>query len=131
VLACLALPADIRAIGIALTVSIATTVQAALGVFLLRRRIKTIDGRRTVASLWRFVVAAFVAAALGVVLLVALGGTSGGFAVSGFFRAFASIAVIGVAMVLVYIGVLWMLRSRDLTDALVPLANRLRGRSER
>jgi putative peptidoglycan lipid II flippase len=131
VLACLALPADIRAIGIALTVSIATTVQAALGVFLLRRRIKTIDGRRTLASLWRFVVAALVAAAIGVVLLVALGGTSGGFAVSGFFRAFASIAVIGVAMVLVYIGVLWMLRSRDLTDALVPLANRLRGRSER
>ena len=56
--------------------------------YLLRRKIGGIDGRRILRSLTKYLVAAIIPVALGVWLLVALGGThEGGFAVSGVFPA--------------------------------------------
>jgi putative peptidoglycan lipid II flippase len=131
VLSALALPADIRAVGIALTVSVATIVQTILAAFLLRRRIHRLDGRRVVSSLWRFAVAAIVSAGVGVVILILLGGTpAGGFAVSGFFASVVSIALIGVVMLAVYVGMLRLVRSRELAEAVTGLTNRIRRRSE-
>jgi putative peptidoglycan lipid II flippase len=85
-----------------------------------------LDGRRIVSSLWRYVAAALVSAAAGVAVLFAFGGLTDGFAVSGFFAAIVSIAVVGIIMAAVYIGVLTLLRSPDLRDGLAPIANRLR-----
>jgi putative peptidoglycan lipid II flippase len=126
----LALPASIRAVGLATTMSVATAIQALIGVYLLKRRIGGIDGRRSLASLSKFALAAVGSAVVGIVLLVALGGTfNGGFAVSGFFAALISIAVIGLAMLIVYLALLRLLRSRELNDAMVPILNRLGRRS--
>jgi putative peptidoglycan lipid II flippase len=131
-LTCLALPADVRAIGIALTVSIATIVQTFIGVQILRRRIGGIGGRRAVSSLWRFFVAAFASVVVGLAVLIGLGGTyRGGFAVSGLFPAALSIVVIGFVMLGMYGAVLLLLRSKELTETARPLVARLRSRVTR
>ena len=127
-LACLGLPPSIRAIGIATTVSIATIIQTLIGVQLLRRRLGGIDGRRALASILRFLIAGALSAVIGIALLIGLGGTfRGGFAVSGFIPAIVSIIIIGMAMLVIYLVVLTLLRSRDLTEAAGPFFSRLRG----
>jgi putative peptidoglycan lipid II flippase len=130
VLVCLTVPDSIRAASIALVVSISGGVQAILAALMLRRRIHGIDGRRLVSSMWRFITAAVISGIVGVGVLVLLGGTfAGGFAVSGFFPAIVSIAIIGVVMLLVYLALLRLLRTRELSDALTPVLARLRRRA--
>lgn len=127
-LACFALPSSIRAVGIATTVSVATIVQTAIGVHLLRRRIGGIDGRRSIASIWRFLLAGVLSIIVGIAVLIGLGGTfRGGFAVSGFFPALASIIVVGLTMLAMYIVVLALLGSRELADSAQPVFARIRG----
>lgn len=130
VLLCLTVDRSFRAAAIALVVSIAGTVQAIIAIWLLRRRIGGVDGRRILRGLWRFVVAAVAAMIAGAGFLVLLGGVrEGSFSVSSFFGALVSIAVVGVVMLIVYVGFLALLRSRDLEAGLVPLVNRLSRRS--
>ena len=88
------------------------------------------DGTRILGSLWRFLVAAVAAMIAGAGFLVILGGVSdGAFPVRSPITAIVSSAVIGVVMLIVYIGALAILRSKDLEAGLAPVLDRAAGRS--
>jgi putative peptidoglycan lipid II flippase len=129
VLGCALLPSPYIAIGIALSQGFATTVQMALAWYLLRRRIGRFEGRRVAASLLRYLVAALPTAVVGYLVLLALGGvTAGGFGVSGKGQAIVTMVIVGIAMAVVYFGMLIVMRVPELRGVLAPLANRLRRR---
>lgn len=130
VLACLAVPSDVRAASIALVVSLASVVQAALAFALLRRRTGGVDGRRILSGLWRFLLAGIAAMIAGVGFLILLGGIDeGAFPVSGPITAIIASVVIGAVMLIVYVGALAIFRSRDLDAALSPILDRAGARS--
>jgi putative peptidoglycan lipid II flippase len=125
VLACSLLPADRIAVGIAAVVSAAGTVQLLVAAALLARRIGPGAGAGVGRALLRDLIAVLPACVVGAVLLILLGGTApGGFALSGIAPAVLSIAVIGGAMSVVYLGALLALRSPDLRALLAPLLDR-------
>jgi putative peptidoglycan lipid II flippase len=127
--ACLALEPAARAMGIALVTTLACVAQLVLAVFLLRRRLDVLDGRRIAAGLGRSLLALVVPVVVGLVLLVALGGTvQGGFAVSSIIGAILTMAVIGLVMSLLYFSGLWLLRSPELRGFADPILTRLRRR---
>ncbi|MEV8213554.1 murein biosynthesis integral membrane protein MurJ [Leifsonia sp. NPDC077715] len=130
VLLCFLAPPETRAASVALVVSIASVVQAVLAFALLRRRTGGVDGTRILGSLWRFVLAGLASIAAGAGFLVILGGVGqGAFPVSGPVAAIIATAVIGVVMLVVYVGFLVILRSPDLEAGIAPVLNRLRGRA--
>lgn len=129
VLGCLLLPAEWVAAGIAAVVTVAGIAQALLAALLLRKKLGGIDGRRILASLGKYLLAAILPVAIGLLLLVALGGTSeGGFAVSGVFSAMVSMIVIGLAMSAAYFGGLILMRTPELKVVLDPVLARIRRR---
>jgi len=92
---------------------------------LLRRRIGPFGGRRIAMSLLRYAAAAVPTGIAGWLLLLALGGaTPGGFGVSGKAAAVVTMAVVGALMLLVYFGMLVVLRVPELRGALAPLRDR-------
>jgi putative peptidoglycan lipid II flippase len=117
------------AVGIAAVTAIAGSAQALAAAVLLRRRLVRIDATRILRSYATFVIAAVPAAAVGFGLLVALGGTTqGGFAVASIPSAIVSMALIGTAMALVYVGVLVALRNQELGEIIRPIVRRVRRR---
>jgi len=117
------------AVGIAAVTSIAGSAQAVVAAILLRRRLGRLDAGRIVRRYAIFALASLPSAAVGVLLLFALGGTTqDGFAVADWVSAIASMAVIGAAMGLVYAGVLVAFRNPELGEIVRPLVRRLRGR---
>jgi putative peptidoglycan lipid II flippase len=127
VLACTLLPAEWTAFGIALVVTLSGSLQAVLAAWLLRRRLGGIDGGRILRSLTKYVVAVLLPVGVGLVLLVALGGTrDGGFAVSGIAPAIVSMVLIGSVMSGLYFGLLVLMRSSELQGFLAPLRARFR-----
>lgn len=129
VVACSLLPPEWIAAGIALSVTIAGTVQLLIATNLLRRRLHGIDGGRIVRSLLVYAWPAIIAMVIGLVILVLLGGTQdGGFAVSGIAPAIVSMAIIGAAMAAVYFGLLWVVRAPELRTFGEPLLERFRRR---
>ena len=127
VLFCQLLPVEWIAAGIALLVTLFGILQAVLAAYLLRRKIGGIDGRRILQSLTKYFVAAIIPVALGVVVLLLLGGTrEGGFAVSGVFSAIVSMIVIGLVMSGSYFGILLLMRTQELQDFLEPVLARLK-----
>ncbi|PJJ65309.1 murein biosynthesis integral membrane protein MurJ [Compostimonas suwonensis] len=127
VVACLLLPVEVRALGIAVVTTVAGTAQLILAAVLLRRRIGGLGGRSFAPSMAKYIIAAFPALLVGLLVLWALGGTSdGGFGVSSKFGAILCMIVVGIAMALVYFVGLVMLRSPDLADAVAPVVRRLR-----
>jgi len=117
------------AAGIAAVTAIAGSAQAVAAAVLLRRRLVRIDATRILRSYATFVIAAVPAAAAGFGLLVALGGTTqGGFAVESIPSAIVSMALIGTAMALVYVGVLVALRNQELGEIIRPIVRRVRRR---
>lgn len=129
VLACFSVPAPYRAAAIALVVSTASLVQAAIAFALLRRRIGGMDGRRILSSLWRFLVAAIAAMIAGMGILLLLGGVDkGAFPVTDPVSAVIASAIVGVVMLIVYVGFLAIFRSRDLDAVLIPVLERVTSR---
>ena len=123
--ACLALPKDLLAAGIALVTTIACIAQLIVASWLLRRRLGTLDGGRIARGFGRSFAALVLPLAAGIGLLVLLGGTvQGGFAVSGIIGAIVSMAVIGVAMSVLYFAGLWLLRSPELRGFAEPVLRR-------
>lgn len=115
---CLFLPADIRAAGIALLVSIATIVQAILALRVLHERLGGIDVRGLARALVKGFIAAGVALAFGILVIWALGGHhAGGFAVASPLGGLVSLLLIGVVMLVVYVAALAWLRTEELADA--------------
>ncbi|MFJ3490262.1 murein biosynthesis integral membrane protein MurJ [Leifsonia aquatica] len=130
VLACFAVGPEFRAAAVALVVSIASVIQAVLAFALLRRRVGGVDGRRIASGLWRFLLAALAAMVAGAGFLVLLGGVEpGAFPVSGILGAIVSSAVVGVVMLVVYVGFLAIFRSSDLEAGAGPILDRLRRRT--
>jgi putative peptidoglycan lipid II flippase len=123
----LLLPTSLLAVGIAVCTSISTVFQVALALILLRRRLGTLGLRRIGVSLGRYAVALVPSLVVGILVLLAFGGIGAdSFALSGTFTAIVSMVVIGAAMGVVYLGVLRLLRTPELSDALAPLLSRLR-----
>jgi putative peptidoglycan lipid II flippase len=117
------------AVGIAAVTALAGSAQAIAAAVALRRRLGSIDARRILRRYAVFLLAALPAAAVGVVLLVAMGGTTqGGFALSNPVNAGVSMVVIAAVMTLVYVGVLVALRNPELGAILRPVFHRLRRR---
>lgn len=130
VLACFAVGPEMRAAAVALVVSVASVIQAVLAFALLRRRVGGVDGRRIASGLWRFLLAALAAMIAGAGFLVLLGGVEpGAFPVSGILGAVVSSAVVGVVMLVVYVGFLAIFRSSDLEAGVGPILDRLRRRT--
>ena len=128
-LACTLLPVDWIAVGVALSTTVATTVQLIIAVVLLRRPLARLDGRRVAVSLLRDLAAVVLPIAAGVGVLVALGGfDENGFAMADRVGAIVSMAIIGSVMAVLYLGILWLLRSPELRGFAEPVVARLRGR---
>jgi putative peptidoglycan lipid II flippase len=122
-------PVQWIALGLALILSIAMTFQAALSAVFLRRRL---GGLATVAvlrqALW-FLAASVPAGAAAAGVLVLLGGVRpGSFALDGVAPAILTTVAGALAMALVYFGVLWVTRNRELRAMLGPLLARLPGK---
>jgi putative peptidoglycan lipid II flippase len=124
---CLALPADIRAIGIALTVSIAGTVQTALSMVFLRRRLHGLNLDQVFRSIAQGGAAALAATAVGVVALLITNWFNGrgDFSVASPFTAIASMIIVGLVMLAVYVAVLRAMRVAEVADALASVRRRL------
>ncbi|MEO6944996.1 MAG: lipid II flippase MurJ [Lacisediminihabitans sp.] len=116
-LACLALPKEWTAVGIAAVTSITIGIQAIAALLLMRQRIGGIDGHHVLARHLQYVVLSLVSGVVGFGLLLLLGGLSNdGFALSGRAPAIVSIVVIGLAMASVYLGLLALFRNPELAS---------------
>ncbi|QJU55463.1 murein biosynthesis integral membrane protein MurJ [Herbiconiux sp. KACC 21604] len=123
---CAFLPADLIAVGLALALSLATAIQTLVAGVMIRGKLGGVGGRTVVVSFLRFALAALPSAAAGVGTYLALQALLGGdFPTSGFVGPLISMAVIGVVMLAVYLGALFLIRSPELKDALGPLRARL------
>lgn len=118
VLVCSRLPTGAIAAGIAVVVTLGTTVQLAIAAVLLRRRLGGLGGRPVVAAAARYLLAGAVAAGAGVVLLVLLGGFDEGFAVASKGLGLLTTALIGLTVAVVYTAVLLALKSPELRVAI-------------
>ena len=100
----------------------------------LRRRIGSF-GEGLIGSLLRFAIAAAVGGVLGKLVLSVVGGTGlGHFAVRSILDAVITSAVIGVVILIGFIGTLWVIRAPEfklLVGAVGPLAGRVRGMLKR
>jgi putative peptidoglycan lipid II flippase len=123
------LPQTVIAVGIAGATSLAGTVQAIVAMLVLRRRLGGIDGRRVVRRYAQFFLAGLPALTAGVGVLALLGGIGGdGFALSGPAANLLSVATIGTVSLLVYLGVLMVIRVPELKELAAPIARVVRRR---
>ena len=122
------LPQESIAVGLAITISAAGTVQTLVTAAVLRRRLGGIDGRRVIRQLAVFLLACLPAAAAGMGFVSVLGAYTGGYAVSGILPAVLTMLVAGSLMLAIYLGVLALLRNGELRAVAGPIAGRLRGR---
>jgi putative peptidoglycan lipid II flippase len=120
------LPRDQIAVGIALSTTIANIITLVVAAILLRKRMHRLGLSSPATAYLTFVLAMLPAVVVGLLLDRLLGVFDGGFAVSGRFGAIVSIAVIGGVMAVFYGGVLWLLRSSDLSNFLGPVVRRLK-----
>ena len=126
VLSCLLLPDGLVAVGIAVSLSLATGVQVIAAAVIIRRRLGGTGGGRIARSFARFLVAAVPSAAAGVLVYLGIQSLLGvDFLTSGYLTPLVSMAVIGVVMLAVYLGALALVRSPELADALGPVRARL------
>lgn len=123
-------PTTVIAIGIALVMSVAGTIQTVVSALLLRPRLGGLDARRVLVRSVQYLGAALVAGALGAVLVWLLGGyTDGGFGSSSRMGGLATMAAAGLAMAVVYFGILWIARNPELRALVAPIQARLGRRS--
>ncbi|WP_353815060.1 murein biosynthesis integral membrane protein MurJ [Agromyces sp. SYSU T00266] len=128
-LACLLLPVEWIAVGVALSTTIAGTIQLGLAVLLLRPKLERLDARRVLTSLARDFAAVIVPVIAGVAIVQAFGGFApGGFAIADRWGAILVMAITGTAMAVLYGGILWLLRSPELRGFAEPVVARLRRR---
>ncbi|MBB5633099.1 putative peptidoglycan lipid II flippase [Cryobacterium mesophilum] len=130
-LACILLPSEWIAVGIAVATSVAGGSQAIVALVLVRRRLGGHGGLRVVRRHVQYLGLAVVAAAAGLVVLLLLGGlNAGGFAQSGQLAAFLSIMAIGAVMAAVYGGLLLLFRNPELSVVQRALVRRFARRAE-
>ncbi|MET1044970.1 MAG: murein biosynthesis integral membrane protein MurJ [Microbacteriaceae bacterium] len=121
------LPVDRIAIGIAVVVTIAGTVQALISALVLRVRLPGARLLPMIATHVVFTVAMVPAAAVGAGIVTSMGGLSpDGFATSGAIPALLTIGLAGVAMAVVYGALLLLVRNQEMIDFAGPVLRRLR-----
>jgi putative peptidoglycan lipid II flippase len=120
------LPSSSIAFGIAVATTVADFALVLLAALLLRRRMTRLGVAPVAKAYLLFLIALVPTAAVGIGLDFALGAFSGGFALSGILPAVVSVAITGLVMVLVYLGVLGLLRAPELRDVAQPVLRRLR-----
>ncbi len=114
------------AYGLALSASIAGTVQTATALLVLRRKLGGLSLLPLMQNFLRFLLAAGLASAVGVALLIGLGGTDGArYLIEGAWWSALVMVVITLVMALVYVLMLLWLRSSDALAVLQPLLHRL------
>ncbi|MFS0866004.1 murein biosynthesis integral membrane protein MurJ [Microbacterium sp. 179-B 1A2 NHS] len=121
------LPVAWLAVAIALGQSIANIVQFALAIALLRRKIGSLELGGAAQGIGRFLLAAIPAGAAGWLAFTLLGGV-GGWTVSDRFLGFVGAALIGLVTLAVYVGLLALMRTPELTTAGRALRRFLPGR---
>ncbi|WP_423921017.1 murein biosynthesis integral membrane protein MurJ [Frigoribacterium sp. 2-23] len=115
--------------GIAAAVAVATTVagtvQAVIALVLLHRRLGGYDGLWIVRRYVQYLVVALVAGAFGVFIVTVMGGyTVGGFGQQSALTGLTTVIVAGVAMSVVYFGVLTVFRLPELESLTKPVVRR-------
>jgi len=115
------------AVGIALVMSIATGIQTVVAAVVLRGRLQGLDARRVVTRTLQYLGAAVVAGGVGIGVVLALGGyADGGFGSSTRIGGLLTMAVAGLAMGIVYAGILWVARNPELRAFIDPIRSRFR-----
>jgi putative peptidoglycan lipid II flippase len=119
-------PKENLAVGVALTLSGSTILQALLAAILIRRRLGGVGGRTIVSSLGKDATAVVPALAAGLTAAFYLGFFDlQGFANSGYIPAILGMSAVAVVMGSVYVGLLRLIRSRELDTAVTALSKRL------
>ncbi|MEQ9086932.1 MAG: murein biosynthesis integral membrane protein MurJ [Pontimonas sp.] len=120
------LPVTQIAVGLALSASIAGTVQTLVAIVVLRRKLGGLSLRPLVFSLSQFLLAALPSSSAGVALLTAFGGADGaGYLAESALWSALVMAVITLTMVVVYGGTLLLLGNSDARAVAGPLLRRL------
>ena len=121
------LPVQWIAVGIAVVMTIAGTVQTVVAAALLRGRLGGLPVGPVVRASLAFFGAALVAALVGLAIVWSMGAfVEGGFAIDSRLGGIVTLAVGGAAMAVVYLGLLWIMRNPQLRDLAAPLARRSR-----
>ena len=113
--------------GAGLSMSASYLVGAVLGLWMLRSRLRTLDGARVLRVHVQALLAAVVAAGFGLLALVVLRSLLSG----GNIAAILECAVVGTVMGLVYLTALRLMRVSELDTLLGPLLAKVRGRASR
>lgn len=120
------LPVTQIAVGLALSASIAGTVQTLVAIVVLRRKLGGLSLKPLMSALAQFGLAALPASAAGVALLIAFGGASGdGYLTESALWSALVMVIITLTMVVVYGGTLLLLRNSDARAVAGPLLRRL------
>ena len=120
------LPVDQIAVGLALSASIAGSVQTVVAIVVLRRKLGGLSLRPLVFSLSQFLLAALPSSAAGVALLTAFGGADGaGYLTESALWSALVMVVITLAMVVVYGATLLLLGNSDARAVAGPLLRHL------
>jgi putative peptidoglycan lipid II flippase len=126
-LVCATLPTQWIGVGIGIVTGVAGGTQTVLQLLIIRRRIGGVDGRRIVIRYLQYLALALLAGVVGLVIVVALGSFSAdGFAEANKVTAVATIAVAGVAMAVVYFGLLMVVKNPELTSVTAVVRARFR-----
>jgi putative peptidoglycan lipid II flippase len=127
---CFTLPLEARVFGIALTVSIAGTVQTALAMLALRRRLHGLEFGRVFSAVLQGFAAAAVATIVGFGVLVAFVEVGPPrFITASFGSAVITSVVVAIVMLAVYVALLRAFRTPELLTAIAGIRRRL-GRSQ-
>ncbi|MGO2110506.1 MAG: lipid II flippase MurJ, partial [Pseudoclavibacter sp.] len=114
------------AAGLALSQSAVSIVRLVVLLVMLRLRVGHLDTRRIVRSYVRFAVGAVIAALIGFGLMWLLGAyVDDGFARSGIAQALLACAIGGLVMGVIYLGIMFVMRSPELRDGLDPVLRRV------
>lgn len=113
----LLLPAQWLVVGIAGLTGFTILIQGLLAHALLKRRIGKPTNPGVAFALLKFVGAGVIAAGIGYLVLLGLGGVGeGGFPVDRVWTAVVSAALVGGVMLVTYLGLLWLLRVPELRE---------------
>lgn len=119
------MPKEFLVVSIALLTAFSICIQGLIAYAMLKKKIGGLNGFGVSRSLVKFVAAAIPAAASGIGVLALLGGIAkGSFALLTVLGALTTSLLVGSAMALTYLALLWLLRAKELDELLVAVGGR-------
>ena len=123
---------DTIAAGLAVSATIATTIQTLVAIAVLRRKLGGLDSRGLLGQLAVFVLGALIAGAVGAGLFLAFGGSDpSGWLLSSAVLAGLAMGVITIAMSVTYFGILLLLRNSEGKAVVAPIVRLASGFGKR